>query len=92
MDAFVLRRKSRRFNESDSTAKLVSESEEKHPKAKLILITLPDNWPVLYHGNNNTSFIQPNLVDSAVSVDLCLEVNNYLFASEWFHVQSKPFC
>ena len=78
---------------------LLSESEEKHKyiirnlqdlKAKLILIALPDTWLVLYSDNHNTRFIHPNMVDRTVSVDLYLEVNNFLSVSAWFHGQSIP--
>ena len=78
---------------------LLSESEEKHKyiiknlqdlKAKLILLVLPDNWLVWHLDNLSTRFIQPNMVDRTVSVDLHLEINNFLVKSAWFHGQSIP--
>ena len=73
---------------------LLSESVEKHKyiktnlqdlRAKLILIALPDNCLVWYPNNHNTRFIQPNMVERNVSVDLYLEVNNILSISAWWH-------
>ena len=73
---------------------LLSQSVEKHKyiktnlqdlRAQLILIALPDNWLVWYPNNHNTRFIQPNMVEWTVSVDLYLEVNNILSISAWCH-------